>query len=174
MEIHRYEQFWFGLSLLLIVAFIGTITYGAVGAGVEMVADDGGTVEPDDLSNHEKFQQYQQNNATRVDDGEYAVAVQAVYPVFVPGTGNPIRVPENSEVTFYVSSPDVTHGFNIVGTNVNTMVIPGQIAELTVEFGEYEDAEQFGIVCHEYCGPQHHEMAGQIEVVPKEQWEGEQ
>ncbi|WP_336327421.1 cytochrome C oxidase subunit II [Halovenus sp. HT40] len=174
MEIHKYEKFWFGLSLLLIVAFIGTITYGAVGAGVEMVSDDGGNVEPDNIAENEKFQKYQNANATKVDDGEYAVAVQALQFAFLPGTGQPIRVPENSEVTFYITSSDVTHGFNIVGTNVNTMAIPGQMGEMTVEFGEYDEPETFGIVCHEFCGAGHENMAGQIEVVPEEQWEGDQ
>lgn len=175
MEIHRYEKFWFGLSLLLIVAFIGTITYGAVGAGVSMVNDDGGTVEPENLTDHEKFQQYQNANATRVGDGEYAVAVQAIQFAFIPGSGQPIRVPEDSEVTFYISSSDVTHGFNIVGTNVNTMAIAGQMGKMTVEFGEYDEPETFGIVCHEFCGaPGHENMAGQIKVVPDDQWEGDQ
>lgn len=176
MEIHKYEKFWFGLSLLLIVAFIGTITYGAVGAGVTMIDDDGGNVEPDNLTDHEKFQKYQQNNATKAEDaeGEYAVAVQALQFAFIPGTGDPIRVPENSEVTFYISSSDVTHGFNIVGTNVNTMAIPGQMGEMTVEFGEYDEPTQMGIVCHEFCGAGHENMAGSIVVVPEEQWEGDQ
>ena len=178
MEIHKYEKFWFGLSLLLIVGFIGTITYGAVGAGVEMVSDDGGTVEPDNLTDHEKFEKYQNATATKVTDGdaegEYAVAIQALQFAYLPGTGNPIRVPEDSEVTFYISSSDVTHGFSIVGTNVNTMVIPGQMSEITVEFGEYDETKQMGIICHEFCGAGHENMAGTIEVVPEEEWEGDQ
>lgn len=174
MEIHKYEKVWFGLSLLLIVAFIGTITYGAVGAGVSMVSDDGGTVEPDNVTSHEKFEKYQNSTATRVGDGEYAVAVQALQFAFLPGSGDPIRVPEDSEVTFYISSTDVTHGFSIVGTNVNTMVIPGQMSEITVEFGEYDETTEMGIICHEFCGPGHENMAGTIEVVPEEQWGGDQ
>jgi cytochrome c oxidase subunit 2 len=173
MEIHRYEKIWFGLSLLLIVAFIGTVTYGAVGAGVSMISDDGGTVSPDNVTSHEKFEKYQDRNATKVSDGEYAVAVQALQFAYLPGSGESIRVPEDSEVTFYLSSVDVTHGFSIVGTNVNTMVIPGQMNELTVEFGEYNEVTEMGIICHEFCGPGHEEMAGTIEVIPEEQWGGE-
>ena len=174
MEIHKYEKVWFGLSLLLIVAFIGTITYGAVGAGVSMISDDGGTVQPDNVTSHEKFEKYQNSTATRVGDGEYAVAIQALQFAYLPGTGSPIRVPEDSEVTFYISSTDVTHGFSIVGTNVNTMVIPGQMSEITVEFGEYDETTEMGIICHEFCGPGHENMAGTIEVVPEEQWGGDQ
>lgn len=171
MEIHGYEKLWFGLSLLLIVAFIGTITYGAVGVGVQMVSDDGGTVDPDAISENEKFEQYQDSRATHVEGDEYAVAVQALQFNFLPGGTEPIEVRENSEVTFYITSSDVTHGFNIVGTNVNTMVIPGQMAEITVEFDEYDEREEMGILCNEFCGPGHENMAGEIHVLPEEEWE---
>jgi cytochrome c oxidase subunit 2 len=171
MEIHRYEKLWFGLSLLLIVAFIGTITYGAVGVGVQMVSDDGGTVDPDNIGEHEKFQDWPQPRAQHVEGDQYEVAIQAIRFNFLPGGTQPIEVPENSEVTFYITSPDVTHGFNIVGTNVNTMVIPGQMAEITVEFGEYDEREEMGILCNEFCGAGHEEMAGEIHVLPEEEWE---
>ncbi len=48
MEIHAYEKLWLALALVLIVGFIGTITYGAAGAGIEMIDDEGGTVDPAD------------------------------------------------------------------------------------------------------------------------------
>lgn len=176
MEIHRYEKFWFGLGLLLIVAFIGTITYGAVGAGVSMVSDDGGTVDPDSIGEYEieldngestTFAELQDAQATEVDDGEYAIAVRAIQFAFLPGTGQAMQVPEDSEVTFYITSPDVIHGFNLVGTNVNTMVIPGQMAEITVDFGSYDDVEEYGIVCNEFCGAGHEVMEGNLEVIPE-------
>lgn len=174
MEIHRYEKLWFGLGLLLIVAFIGTITYGAVGAGVEMVSDEGGTVDPDNIGEHEEFQDWPQAQAQHVEDDEYEIAIQARQFVFLPGSSEPIQVPENSKVTFHITSADVIHGFNIVGTNVNTMVIPGQMAEITVDFGEYDERTQMGIVCNEFCGAGHENMAGTIEIVPEEEWEGGQ
>jgi cytochrome c oxidase subunit 2 len=180
MEIHDYEKLWFGLSLLLIVGFIATITYGAVGAGVKMVDDSGGTVEPDFQSvyEHEKFAQQQEagNQAVHVEGDEYEVGVVAQRFAFLPGTGEPIKVPEDSTVTFYVTSPDVIHGFSLVGTNVNTMVIPGQIAEVTVEFDELSGNEpkEYGLICHEFCGAGHEDMAGSVQVVPEEQWNGTQ
>lgn len=165
MEIHRYEKIWFGLSLLLIVAFIGTVTYGAVGAGVSMVSDDGGTVSPEDARDHERFND---TGVNQIGEDEFEVNILAYHPVFQP---NQIEIPEDSTVTFYMTSTDVTHGFNIVGTNVNTMIIPGQITEVTVNFDE---TGEYGFVCHEYCGPAHHEMAGKITVVPEGEWGGEQ
>jgi cytochrome c oxidase subunit 2 len=166
MEIHRFEKAWLALAMLLIVGFIATVTYGAVGAGVSMVDDSGGQIDPDSLSDHPQFGD---PGVQPVEGAEnsYDVYVVARQFFFQPGTNQPIRLPAGSTVTFHVTSPDVIHGFAVAGTNVNTMVIPGQIAEITVEFDE---TGTYGIVCHEYCGSAHHTMEGQIVVVPQSQY----
>jgi cytochrome c oxidase subunit 2 len=163
MHIHTYEKLWLGLSLLLIVGFITTITYGAVGAGVEMIDDSGETVDPNALADHPEFGD---PGVEQVGPDEYDVHVVARQFVFQP---DPIVVPANSTVTFYVTSADVTHGFEVVGTNANAMVIPGEVAELTVEVNE---PKEYGIVCHEYCGSGHHNMEGLLKVVPEDQYDG--
>jgi len=165
MEIHRFEKVWLVASLLLILGFVATVVYGAVGAGVAMVNDDGGTVDPQDITASENFREpgvYEAGN------GEYAVYVEARQFSFRPGSGDPIEVPANSRVTFYITSSDVTHGFNAVGTNINTMVIPGQVAQITTIF---EEPGTYHIVCHEYCGAAHHNMQGQIRVVEQSQFD---
>lgn len=163
MEIHRFEKVWAVASLVLIVGFIATITYGAVGAGVKMVDDSGGTVDQTNLEGTE----FTDPGVRRVGTDEYVVYVVARQFAFQPGSAEPIRVPADSTVTFRVTSPDVVHGFNIAGTNVNTMVVPGQVSELTVEF---EEPREYGIVCHEYCGAGHHTMEGKLVVVPESEF----
>lgn len=163
MEIHRFEKVWVACALLLIVGFIGTITYGAVGAGVAMVSDEGGTVDAQNLQDTE----FADPGVRQVGEDQYEVYVVAQQFIFRPGTSEDIVLPANSEVTFYLTSADVIHGFNIVGTNVNSMAIPGQVAKLTVQFDE---PKEYGIVCHEYCGAAHHEMAGVIRVVPESEF----
>jgi cytochrome c oxidase subunit 2 len=79
-----------------------------------------------------------------------------------------IEVPANSEVTFYITSRDVTHSFSVVGTNVNTMVIPGEISQMTVQFDE---PGEYGILCNEYCGEFHHTMEGKLNVVPEDEFD---
>jgi len=165
MEIHRYEKIWTAAALLLIVGFIATVTYGTVGAGVKMVDDSGGTVDAGSLGDTE----FGDPGVTQVGENQYEVHVVARQFLFQPGTTSPIRVPANSEVTFYVTSADVVHGFEVAGTNVNIMAIPGQVAEVTVRF---DDPGEYGIVCHEYCGAGHHTMAGQLVVVPEDEYEG--
>ena len=161
MEIHRFEKVWLVAALLLIVGFIATITYGAVGAGVAMVSDSGGTLDATALDEHPEFSD---PGVRQIGENRYAVYVVARQFAFEPGTGTPIEVPAGSRVTFYVTSADVVHGFNLVGTNLNTMAVPGQVAEVTVEFPE--EPRTYDIVCHEYCGSGHHEMAGDLRTVP--------
>lgn len=165
MEIHRYEKLWLVASLLLIVGFIATVTYGALGVGVEMVGDEGGTVDAVDPTASPNFEE---PGVYRTGENEYAVYVIARQFAFQPGTGEPIRVPAGSTVTFYITSTDVIHGFEVAGTNVNVMAIPGQIAKITVRF---EEPATYGIVCNEFCGAGHHTMAGQLIVVPASEYD---
>lgn len=169
MEIHRFEKIWLVAALLLIIALIGTIVYGAVGAGVGMVADDGGEVDPDAVmsADYEEMDNFQSPGVRQVGENQYTVHVVARQFLFQPGTSEPIRVPEDAEVTFYVTSPDVLHGFEVAGTSANTMVIPGQVGQFTTRFDE---AGQYGLVCNEYCGAAHHDMAGTIEVLPQSEF----
>ncbi|MFB6141723.1 MAG: cytochrome c oxidase subunit II [Halorientalis sp.] len=168
MEIHRFEKLWLGAGLLLIVGFIATIAYGAVGAGVGMVGDEGGTVDQAAIAagNYEGTN-FKSPGVRRVGAGNYTVHVVAQQFLFRPGTSEPIRVPAGSRVTFYVTSADVVHGFELVGTNVNSMVIPGQVSQFTVRF---EEPGEYGIVCHEYCGAGHHTMAGTVRVLPRSEF----
>jgi cytochrome c oxidase subunit 2 len=163
MNIHTYEKIWLVAALALIVGFIATVTYGAVGVGVEMVDASGGTIDATAVSEDERFAE---PRVEQVGENEYEAYVIAQQFIFRP---NPIEVPANSTVTFYVTSIDVVHGFEVVGTNLNTMVIPGQIAEVTVEFDE---PAEYGIVCNEYCGQGHHDMEGKLVVVPEDEYGG--
>lgn len=169
MHVHRFEKIWFGAALLLIVGFVATIVYGAAGPGVAMVDDSGGTVDSSLIANGE-FEQTENFRAPGVyeeDDGLHVYIVAQQF-LFRPGTSEPLRLPAGEQVTFHVTSADVTHGFNLAGTNVNSMVIPGQVAEFSVTFDE---TQKYGLVCHEYCGSAHHEMAGTIRVVSASQFE---
>ncbi|OYR64826.1 cytochrome C oxidase subunit II, partial [Halorubrum sp. E3] len=95
----------------------------------------------------------------------YAAYVVARQFGFQP---DPIVVPANSTVTFYVTSADVIHGFEVAGTNANTMVVPGEVSEITVET---DGPAEYGLICNEYCGAGHHVMEGKVNVVSQAEFE---
>lgn len=72
-----------------------------------------------------------------------------------------VAVPPGSTVDLYLSSADVTHGMQIIGTNINLMAVPGAVNYARVKF---DKAGDYLVVCNEYCGTMHHNMAGHIHV----------
>jgi len=162
VKIHTYEKLWLVAAMVLIVGIIATITYGTVGLGIAMVDDQEDTISPGELNDDERFAD---PRVEQVGENEYEAYVVAQTFLYQP---DPIEVPENSEVTFYVTSRDVIHSFSLVGTNVNTMVVPGEISVITAEFDE---PAEYGVVCNEYCGSGHHDMEGMLYVVPEDEFD---
>ncbi|MFY4816183.1 cytochrome c oxidase subunit II [Halorubrum sp. Atlit-26R] len=162
MHIHAYEKLWLALSIVLILALIGTVTYGAVGPGVAMVADSQSTIDAGGIDEDERFSE---PRVEQVGENEYEAYVVAYQFGFEP---TPIVVPANSTVTLQVTSRDVIHGFEVAGTSANTMVVPGEVSEITVETDE---PTEYGIVCNEYCGAGHHVMEGKLHVVSQSEFE---
>lgn len=75
-----------------------------------------------------------------------------------------ITLPPGSTADIYLSTPDVVHGVQIVGTNFNLMAVPGAVNYARVKFDKEGD---YLVVCNEYCGTSHHNMAGVIHVSEK-------
>ena len=75
-----------------------------------------------------------------------------------------VTIPPGSTADVYVASADVTHGMQIIGTNVNLEVVPGAVNFARVKFDKPGD---YLVVCNEYCGMQHHNMAARIHVSEK-------
>jgi cytochrome c oxidase subunit II len=70
-------------------------------------------------------------------------------------------------VKFRLTSADVIHGLLIVGTNVNTMVVPGFVAEVRTRFKAPGD---YRMPCDAFCGVGHQGMWAHVDVVPKERF----
>ena len=102
----------------------------------------------------------EQNLGTSVgSDGSVTVRMIATQFMFAPRC---IAVPQGRRVTLRFASPDVIHGLLITGTNVNTMVIPGFVAQVHTEFARTGDLL---MPCHEYCGLGHSEMYATVQVM---------
>ena len=73
-----------------------------------------------------------------------------------------VTVPAGSTVDIYVSTPDVTHGMILLGTNLNLMAVPGVVNYARVKF---DQSRNYQLLCHEYCGTGHERMAANLRVV---------
>ena len=151
MNVEFYEKIWMWISGLLLVAFVGAIGMTAYGNALAPPSHLE-TIDPATLSNDPEFGNPGVKPAA---NGGVTVVVVASDFSFAP---DPIEVPAGKPVTFRITSSDVVHGFQVVGTNANTMVIPGYVSQFTTEFkpGEYL------IGCNEYCGVAHHTMVGKL------------
>ena len=97
-------------------------------------------------------------------DGGVTTRIVAAQFAFVPQCA---VVPQGKPVTFRLASPDVIHGVLVIGTNVNTMVVPGYVSEVHTVFAESGD---YLMPCHEFCGLGHGEMMAHIRVVSPSQF----
>ena len=77
-----------------------------------------------------------------------------------------MTLPADTPITFHLTSIDVVHGYEIVRTNGQSMVVPGYISQFTTQFS----AGEYLIACNEYCGVGHHMMAAKLHVVAPNQW----
>jgi cytochrome c oxidase subunit II len=75
-----------------------------------------------------------------------------------------VSILPGSTADIYLSSADVTHGLLVVGTNINLMAVPGAVNYARVKFDKPGD---YLVVCDEYCGLGHHDMAARIHVTEK-------
>jgi cytochrome c oxidase subunit 2 len=154
MKVDLYEKIWIWGAIVLIVVFAGSIAATAVGSAVHPPSHVE-TIDPKTVRAHPEFGS---PGVVERPDGSVVVTSVAQIWSFLP---QEIRVPAGRPVTFRVTSPDILHGFQIPRTNVNMMVAPGYVSQMTTTFdrpGEYL------IVCNEYCGLGHHLMAAKLIV----------
>jgi len=154
MYVDLYERIWLWAAGVLIAVFIGVIAATSVLQAVRPPSHLE-TVDPTALASHPEFA----DPAVKTNpDGSVTVSVVAEMFVFRP---DPIEVPAGTPVTFRLTSGDVIHGFQVVGTNANAMAVPGYVSQFTVTF---KTPGEHLIACNEYCGLAHHNMVGKIVV----------
>lgn len=144
-----FEKRAIALALALVLMFFGLIVYAAKGLQADL---------PTCLPYKREITQ---GSFTEVGPNRYQVDVVAFMWGFQMGQLNELRIPRGAVVDFYVTSRDVMHGYHIDKTLVNLMAIPGAVTYARAKFdrpGEYQ------IICHEYCGLGHQNMAGKVIV----------
>jgi cytochrome c oxidase subunit 2 len=156
----RTERHWLIImSAVLLIMLVVVVLTSAVGA--LHPASNVEVIQP--LTLHLGGEFAESNLGTAIEPGGAAtVRIIAEQYDFVPSC---VEVPINTPVRFRLTSADVVHGFLLPETNINTMVVPGFVAEVRTQFthrGEYT------MPCHEFCGLGHHGMWTRVIVVDKE------
>jgi cytochrome c oxidase subunit II len=154
MNVAFYERIWMWMAVVVLAVFAGAVLLSAGTAAIHAPSHME-TVDPQALRNYPEFAR----PAVRTEpDGRVVVSVVATMYSFSP---DPIEVPAGKPVTFRITSDDVIHGFEVVGTNANAMAIPGYVSQFTITFPK---PGTYLIGCNEYCGLAHHNMVGKLIV----------
>jgi len=154
MHIHRYERIWMIFGVAMLAVFLITIFAAAF---LDNIQPPTGlqSVDPARVAETPPFDK---PGLHKLPDGSYEAYYVARVFSFAPAV---VTVPQGAKVTFYVTAPDVVHGFSVAGTDVNMMVVPGWVNEATHTF---HNRGTYLLLCNEYCGLGHQDMAARVEV----------
>jgi len=159
LHVDRYEGVWMRIAVTVLAIFFISIIVSAFASGFQV---PGAYQRIDPATLYDEGSPFANPGLRELAPGKYEAYIRAQIWSFTP---NEIRIPAGSEVTFYATSQDVQHGIKIQGTNINMMILPGQISTLKAKFDE---PGTYDFVCHEYCGQLHHTMYGRL-IVEAEQ-----
>jgi len=150
----RWALVMFGIILLL----LGMVVFTAV----HYAAMPPSRVEVVDVTTlHLAGEFVESNLGTGIDpQGNVTVHMLGEQYAFHPHC---IVVPEGVPVTFRATSGDVVHGFQIIGTNVNSMLVPGYVSTFIMTL---KGVGERTMPCHEFCGVGHAAMWARLKVVP--------
>lgn len=160
MHIDVLERYWLIAVGAMLGAFMAALLASVLIFGIQLPSPVG-RVDPQQLDKTD-FAQTGLRDTGKGHYDMYIVAQMWRFDVGQKGSAPAeIHIPAGSEVTFYITSKDVTHGFIIEQHDVNLMLVPGQIARASTTFNH---AGTYHIICHEYCGTGHQAMTATIIV----------
>jgi cytochrome c oxidase subunit II len=161
MKVDIYEKVWMWGVTAMLVLFFATTAWAAY-HGAIMPPSHVETIDPAKAMGDARFRPM---GVYVAPDGSVNAHIVGMTFAWLPGA---MTVPAGTPVTFHITSIDVVHGFEIVRTNGQSMVIPGYISQFTTQFNE---PGEYLIACNEYCGQGHATMAAKFMVVPRAQWQ---
>lgn len=161
-EITRVENRWVAIMLAMLAVMMAVIVVTGITHSLHPPSNVE-TIDPTTLHLSGEFAESNLGTAAEP-DGSVTVRLVAEQYAFVPDCS---RVPVDAPVKFRITSTDVVHGFLLPATNVNTMVVPGFVAEVRTNFSR---PGVYSMPCNEFCGSGHHGMWAKVKVVPKDQF----
>jgi len=162
VEVARTEDRW----LTVVLSMLGVMMAIIVVSGALHALHPPSNVETIDATTLHLGGEFAESNlgTAAEPDGSVTVRMIAQQYSFVPDCA---RIPLDTPVKFRITSPDVIHGFLLPGTNVNTMVVPGYVAEVRTTFSR---PGVYDMPCNEFCSSGHHGMWARVTAVPSEQF----
>jgi cytochrome c oxidase subunit 2 len=159
-EVARTEKRW----LVLMATMLAVMMVIVVVTGVTHALNPPSNVETIDPTTLHLGGEFAESNlgTAAEPDGSVTIRMIAQQYGFVPDCA---KVPVDTPVKFRLTSTDVIHGFLLPATNVNTMVMPGFVAEVRTRFTR---PGVYNMPCHEFCGDGHHGMWARVRVVAKD------
>ncbi|MFN8590238.1 MAG: cytochrome c oxidase subunit II [Thermomicrobiales bacterium] len=158
MKIHAFERFFLVTAAILIILGAAAIGVSYFTFGVRLP----GPVARLDPQTTGQTAPFDNPGLHQTGDKQYdAVLVANLWQWTPNAPGEGFTVPVGSTVTFKVASTNVMHGFMIRNTNINSMVIPGEVTQVTYTF---DKPGEYLIICHEYCGIGHQDMFSKVVV----------
>lgn len=154
LQIDPYERGWIIAAIALLAVFALAVTVAGAAMGIQLPAPEL-RVNPQTVAMEGPFAQ---PGVRELAPGRYEAYILTQTWLFNP---REITVPKGSEITLYVTSRDVQHGFKLEGTNINMQIVPGQVSRLTFRATK---PGTYNFVCHEYCGLGHAAMFGSLIV----------
>ncbi len=162
MHIDPSEKKWAALTLVITFTMMGVLAGYAIKDNINPPSN----VETIDSTRLHLSEEFNEDNlGVHVGpDGSIRVVMVAARYGFFP---QKLVVPAGRPVTFRIASADVLHGIHTPKSNLNTMVVPGYVSEVTTTF---KHTGKYPMLCNEYCGLGHDFMWSRIEVVPADKF----
>jgi cytochrome c oxidase subunit 2 len=162
--VSRTENRWLMIMVTMLLVMMAVIVVTGV-MGALHPSSNVELIDPTTLHLQGEFVESNLGTAA-APDGSVTVRLIATQYDFVPHC---VDVPVGTPVKFRLTSADVVHGFLLPDTNVNTLVVPGFVAEVRTRFSKLGE---YAMPCNEFCGLGHHAMWARVRVVPRERFAG--
>lgn len=153
----RHERVWVFIAMLLLsLLLLGTLFFIVLDYGIVVKTASFRT----DPATAASALPAAGTALVRTGPNAYSVRMLAHLWVWTP---SPLHVPQGAAITFYVTSADVLHGFEVQGTTINATAVPGITGTVTYTFAH---PGTYNVICNEFCGIEHQAMIGRIIVDP--------
>jgi cytochrome c oxidase subunit 2 len=172
VSINVYEKRYL-ITVSVLVGLMLTLIVGSfVLLNIYPPSNSGETIDSTRLHLSEEFAESNLGARTNPDGTVTVRLVMAKYLVHP----QEFTIPADVQVTFRIATPDVVHGLNVPGTNINTMVVPGYVSQVRTQV-VFPEVAKHGIrnpdgsvtvplFCNEYCGYGHQSMWARVTVKP--------